>query len=222
MDASPARTALQTIVERWPDLTAALATRQNSDWPPSMGISRMREPDETGDGRIGDVRTLPIDVDVLDTMVAIEAALVALADRIASDIQRPAMSHAPRDAGWPLPDRALRDALADRDAADPRRWRYTGQRTAPAAATWLAQRLTARPGGPHRPLTLGHVRSIEDISRASASRIDRLLRTARRTTSTGRQHDGCGGTLHLSGGDGTDPEVVCDRCARSWRPAAAA
>ncbi|WP_049566817.1 hypothetical protein [Streptomyces sp. SBT349] len=221
-DLTTTRAALTTIATLWPHLADAVAQRQNTEWPPAMGITKLREPDEFGDGRPGDVRTLPLNVDVFDAMADITGALVALADHVAADTQRPAMSHAPRDRQWTPGDRQQRDHLADTDAADPRRWRYTGTRTAPHAARWLHDRLVSRPGGPFRPLSLQHVHRIETTATAAAQRIEQLLRIARRTTSTGRQHDGCGGNILVSGGDGTDPEAHCDRCGRTWRPAIAA
>ncbi|KAB8162937.1 hypothetical protein FH609_004215 [Streptomyces sp. 3MP-14] len=215
-DLTATRTALTNVIALWPLLADAVGARPAGDWPPAMGISRLREPDEAGDGRPGDVRPLPISVDVFDAMTEITERLVDLADRIAADTQRPAMSHAPRTAGWPAADRERRDQLADADAADPRRWRYTGQRSAPAAAQWLAHRLSAKPGGPFAPLALQHLHQIQRAAETAADRIETLLRIARRTTATGRTHDGCGGDLMVSGGDGTDPAIDCDACGRRW------
>ena len=219
-DLTTTRAHLATIVGLWPLLADAVGARPQTDWPPAMGISRMRGPDEAGDGRIGDVRPLPINVDVHDAMTAITEQLVELADQIAAETQRPAMSHAPR--GWPAADRQRRDELADQDAADPRRWRYVGTRSAPAAAQWLAHRIDATPGGPFAPLSLQHLHAIERAATGAADRIEQLLRIARRTTATGRTHDGCGGDLMVSGGDGGDPAVECADCGRHWTLANAA
>ena len=131
---------LQTVIDRWADLTDALATRQQTTWPPTMGVTRLvhdLEADEhthtqrivtrrlddgrttyecascnhVGDGNGHPVRPdrdqpgpgaspAPISVDILDTMRTVESELVHCADVIASQIQRPAMNHAPRGAGW--------------------------------------------------------------------------------------------------------------------------
>jgi hypothetical protein len=202
-----------------------------------MGIQRLREPDDAGDGRIGDVRPLVVNVDVVDAMQDITDQLLGLADHIASQIQRPIITPAPRDAGWTPTDIARRNAVALEDATDARRWRYAigspdihsrpvperGRpipRAAPGAASWLAHRLGARPGGPFAPLALQHLRAITDTVIPAASRIETLLRIARRSTSTGRTHDGCGGNITVSGGDGADPEARCEACGRTWRPQA--
>ncbi|MDT0306853.1 hypothetical protein RM780_07735 [Streptomyces sp. DSM 44917] len=212
----PAATHLQLLLDHWPDLEDALTARQATDWPPSMGIQRLREPDETGDGRVGDVQRLPIRADVFDAMQEITRALVDLADQIAAEIQRPPA--APFRPASSLDETGRRlAALAGHDAADARRWRYTGQRTATQAATWLNARYTNQPG-PAAPLRDAHRTAIADVAAACAVTTTRLLRTARLTTPTGRQHDGCGGQLIVSGGDGQMPAVECDRCHRTWKP----
>ncbi|MGK5529347.1 hypothetical protein [Streptomyces sp. URMC 129] len=220
LHAGQAADNLTTIVRHWDDLTEAVALRENPDWPPTMGIQRLREPDETGDGRRGDVQRLPIRPEVLDAMREITDALTELADHVASQVQRPPVTVSTRP-GWTDDLHRQAVALAAQDAADPRRWRIGHPaNTAVGAAGWLLTRL-APMDGPFRPLHDQQHRHIADIAAACALTTTRLLRTARLTTKTGRTHDGCGGALLITGGDGTDPAVVCARCERTWTPATA-
>ncbi|ADI05637.1 hypothetical protein SBI_02516 [Streptomyces bingchenggensis BCW-1] len=187
---------LQTIINRWADLQDALSARQTTTWPPVMGIVHLVHDDEraahtaerldTAPDAPGN-RPVPLDLGIYDTMRAIEQDLVELADQTAALIQRSPMSYAPRD--WPAADRARRNQLAAADARGLRRWRYTGQRSAPYAAAWLAARLHGQPG-PFDRLTDGWRHRITAIAATTADRVDRALGTARRRTavppSTGR------------------------------------
>lgn len=247
---------LQLLIDRWADLADALAARQQTTWPPTMGVARLvhdLDADEhthpqrivtrrTTDGRIayecascthvGDgrghpvrpdrdqpgpgVSPAPIDVSILDTMRDVEAELVHCADVIASQIQRPAMAHAPRGAGWTPAEIARRNELADADAADPRRWRYPGTRSAPYAAAWLAARIEGVPG-PFLPLGPTRTARITAVAAACAARVETALRIARRAAAVDWPCPACRGALEVHGGDGQPPAVRCAGCGRTWR-----
>lgn len=247
---------LQLVIDRWADLADALTARQQTSWPPTMGITRLvtdLDQDEhthhqriitrhTADGRttyecascdhVGDGRghpirpdrdqpgpgtsPAPISIDILDTMREVEAGLVHLADVTAAEIQRPAMSQAPRGAGWTANEIARRDALADADAADPRRWRYPGARTALYAAAWLAARLEGTPG-PFLPLGPTRTARITTVAAASATRIETALRIARQAAAVEWPCPACRGQLEVHGGDGQPPAVRCADCGRAWQ-----
>ncbi|MFT2014626.1 hypothetical protein ACMA1D_02075 [Streptomyces sp. 796.1] len=227
-------TQLHHIISRWGDLHDALTEHQARQWPPVMGISRLVLDDDARDAYRAEradtnpdapgPRPMPISADILDTIRAIEDALVHCADVIAAEIQRPAMPRAPRGAGWTPAEIEQRDQLAAEDAADPRRWRYPGTRSAPYAAAWLAARLEAGPG-PFLPLGAIRVGRIARVADAAVGRLDRALREARRTTSAGRPCPACrGDRLEVHGGDGQPPAVQCADCGRTWtehQPAAA-
>ncbi|NJQ14201.1 hypothetical protein [Streptomyces bohaiensis] len=215
MDTTAITGQLYAITCRWPDLTAAAAGRPHGAWPPASLTThqRSREEYEPAD------HTTPVRLHLLDVQTEITERLVDLADEIAAVIQRPAVTPAP--LGWSPADRARRNALAAQDTADPRRWRYVGTRTAPQAATWLAGRLTSRPGGPHRPLSLQQVAQIQAASAWSAARLHHALGTVRRSVALPVGCH-CGGQRRLHGGDGREPEVRCVACGRTWRAAGAA
>ncbi|TDC03079.1 hypothetical protein E1265_36650, partial [Streptomyces sp. 8K308] len=149
-------------------------------------------------------RSAPVRLHVLDTARQIERALVDTADHIAAEIQIPARSHVPpaarRPGTWTADYRARLDRAADQDAAAPRRWRYTGQRTAPTAAAWLLDRLVSLPGGIFHPLTLGHRAAIEQVAQTAADHVEHALGLARRAVEIPGRPCACGGTLMLHGG----------------------
>lgn len=222
--ADAAAAHLATVVRLWPDLVDALAVRQQTTWPPTMGIARLVDQDEREHAaahRYLDRRTdqigetpAPIRLDIVDTMRTVQADLVHTADVIAAEVQRPAMSRAPRH--WPAGDRARRNQLAEADAADPRRWRFPGARSAPLAAAWLAARLTAAPG-PFLPLNTRHHGAIEAAARRAATTIGTALEIERRQTPVRWPCPHCRGQLVVAGGDGQAPAVQCDDCGRTWR-----
>ncbi|MFY3807729.1 hypothetical protein, partial [Escherichia coli] len=81
-------------------------------------------------------RPTPISIDVLDAIRTVEIALLGLADRIAADVQRaPAARTRSAGPGDEIGFRLATAAVAD--AADKRRWRFTGTRTVPEAVIWL-------------------------------------------------------------------------------------
>lgn len=199
---------LQLVVHHWQDLHALRTTRPHDAWPPPSLQTYLRTVDEYDPQD----RSAPVRLHVVDTIRAVEGALLDLADQTAATAQRPVI-HAPA-AGRGWSDDAHRQALllAARDAADPRRWQYTGARTAPAAATWLTARLANHPG-PFRRLTDGQRERIALIAAGAADRVQHALGTARRTAALGRDC-ACGGGLILEGGDGQPPAVVCQSCGR--------
>lgn len=246
---------LQLVIDRWADLADALTARQQTTWPPTMGVARLVHDldadenthtqrivtrrdehgrttyecascDHVGDGRGHPVRPdrdqpgpgtspAPISVDILDTMRDVEADLVHCADVIAAEIQRPAMARAPRGAGWTPAEIARRDQLADQDAADPRRWRYPGTRSAVYAAAWLAARIEGVPG-PFLPLGAGRAARITTVAAAAADRVETALRIARRAAAVDWPCPACRGLLEVHGGDGQPPAIRCADCGRTW------
>lgn len=217
---------LTTVITRWSDLIDALTARNTSTWPPA-GLrhhlhSRSadeaewaaahryldRSPDQLGE------TPAPIRLDLLDTMREVEADLVRLADITAAEVQRPAMSRAP--AHWLPADRARRNELADRDAADPRRWRYPGHRDAPLAARWLTARLSDGPG-PFVRLHGRHRITIAAAAEQAATRVETALALVRRSTPVAWPCPHCRGQLAVHGGDGQAPAVRCEDCGRTWR-----
>ncbi|MEU0808764.1 hypothetical protein [Streptomyces sp. NPDC005970] len=252
----PATQHLQTIIDRWADLADALAARQQTTWPPTMGVARLVAEldadehthhqrlitrrlddgrttyecvscDHVGDGRGHPIRPdrdhpgpgvspAPVSVAILDTMRDVEQQLIHCADVIASEIQRPAMSRAPRGASWAPEEIARRDQLAAQDAADPRRWRYPGTRSAVYAAAWLAARLEDVPG-PFLPLGASRAARIAAVAAAAAARVETALRIARRAAAVDWPCPHCRGQLEVHGGDGQPPAVRCADCGRTWR-----
>jgi hypothetical protein len=169
---------------------------------------------ERDPAQIGE-RPIPLSLRVYETMRTVEAALVELADQTAAEVQRPAMSRAPRT--WPAPDRARRDQLADADAADRRRWRYTGHRSAPHAALWLCALVEGRPG-PWRPLSDAHRARIRRVAAGALERIETTLDTAAEVAAL-TEPCPCGGTIEVYGGAGTTPVAHCQGCGVLWTEA---
>ncbi|MFI1677026.1 hypothetical protein [Streptomyces sp. NPDC020607] len=157
-------------------------------------------------------RPAPVRLAVLDTMRAVEAALVDCADQTAAVVQRSPMAYAPR--GWPAADRARRDQLARADALDPRRWRYTGRRTAPYAALWLLARVT-RAAGPFAALPEREERRISTVAEGAAARVERALDIAAQRRTLERRC-GCGGAIDVHGGEGRAPLAHCTGCGQVW------
>lgn len=185
-----------------------------------------RDPIQLGD------RPVPVRLHILDTMRVVEAALIACADDIAHAAQREPIAPptarrtavAPyitqREADIAAADRRRREQLAHADRVDPRRWRYTGRRTAPYAALWLLARVERAPG-PCRPITDTEERRIGTVAAGAADRVERALDIAaqRRTL---EQRCACGGAIDVHGGEGRAPIAHCTRCGRVWRAEAEA
>ncbi len=181
-----------------------------------------RSPDQPG------WTAAPLRLDVLDTMVTVEAGLLELADQIAAAVQHAPITPAPPRRSWPDDPRARRTAQADdvrrnqlalRESKNPRRWRYTGtQRTAPLAALWLLAR-TQGVRGPWRPLTYAEQHRIDTVARTSAGLVERALDVGDGRARLAAVCPVCSGPLDMHGGAGTDPLVRCTRCGKTWAPA---
>jgi hypothetical protein len=218
-------THLTVVIRHWPDLQDALgqpaihhgfgiglrghlaALTDIAD----RALARAAERADSAPDAPGE-RPAPLRTTILDTMTEVEAALVDCADQLAAEIQRTPMTRAPRN--WPAADRARRDQLADQDANDPRRWKWTGKRTAPYAALWLYARLT-QAGGPFAPLTDRHRETVAAVARTSAERVERALDIAAQTRTLEQRHD-CGGRINVHGGEGRQPLAHCTGCGRIW------
>ncbi|MFF4752667.1 hypothetical protein ACWD5R_11375 [Streptomyces sp. NPDC002514] len=241
--ATPVQVNLETIARRWTDLQDALASTGTTTWPPAGRISDYltaldqadaelveaahwqaaytrqyldRDPNQVGATRP------PLRIEILDTMRTVEAALVATADQVAAIVQRSPMPSAPRS--WPAADRARRDQLAHADATDPRRWQYSGSRTATRAALWLLARVHGAPG-PFRPLPDREAQLIANVAAGARQRIEQALDIGSRTAAIARPCPGCGGRLEMHGGAGARPVAHCTGCGHTWThpdPAAAA
>lgn len=168
-------------------------------------------------------RPVPVRLHVLDTMRAVEAALVACADDIARTAQRapisvPAARKADyrtlREARIADADRKRRTELALADERDSRRWRYTGRRTAPYAALWLLARVERAPG-PCRRITEDEERRIGRVAVGAAERIERALDIAAQRRTLEQRH-GCGGAIDVHGGEGRPPVAHCTGCGAIW------
>jgi hypothetical protein len=219
---------LYDITRHWDDLVDAL-DGQTSSWPPAGKADLLRALDqrdaeevaharahavhrrscERDPGQIGEVAA-PINLGIYDTMRAVEAALLHLADTIAAEVQRPATLPA--------------------DAANPARWRYTGQRTAPQAALWLlarwdgaSGRLRGCPGtpSPFTPLTDQHRARIAAVAEGAAARIEQALDLVGRDRVLAEPCR-CGGRITMRGGGGADPAAQCGTCGQVWTLASAA
>lgn len=169
------------------------------------------------------VRPVPVRLHILDTMRAVEAALVACADDIARDAQRapisvPAARRADyrtlREARIAAAERERQTELAHADEVDPRRWRYTGRRTAPYAALWLLARVERAPG-PCRRITDAEAARIGKVAAGAAERIERALDIAAQHRTLEQPHS-CGGAIDLHGGEGRPPLAHCTGCGAIW------
>ncbi|GAA2392028.1 hypothetical protein [Streptomyces coeruleofuscus] len=150
-------------------------------------------------------RPTPVDVYVLMT---IETGLVTTADWLAERVKRPAF-RAATGQGWSDDVHRQVVLLAAKDSADPRRWKFTGQRSAPEAAEWLSLRFRNSPG-PFRTLAEGERQAVENVARMGAELIRRTLGEARRTEAVPHPCPlPCGGQLVVEGGDGAPPVVRC-------------
>ncbi|QJT04379.1 hypothetical protein G9272_32190 [Streptomyces asoensis] len=169
--------------------------------------SQERDPIQIG------VRPVPVRLHILDTMRAVEASLHGTADQIAADVQRAPMPFAP--SNWPAADRERRNQLARADAADPRRWRWTGRRrSASYTALWLLARIEGK-GGPFRALTVVQLEQIGVVAAGAAERVERALDIAAQRRTLEQRH-GCGGAIDVHGGEGRPPLAHCTGCGVVW------
>ncbi|MGW7196629.1 hypothetical protein [Streptomyces chryseus] len=232
---------LWTVIHHWKDLEDALDGRPNT-WPPTMGIATLsnrhqdKEELEAARYRATALRALerapeqlgwtaaPLRLDVLDTLTTVEAALVELADQTAAAIQHAPITPAPPRRSWPADPKARRTAKADdnrrnllalRQAKDPRRWRYTGQRTTRQAALWLLARVQGV-RGPWRPLTDEEAQRIHLVARVAAHLVEHALDVGEGKVTLAEACPLCGGVLDIHGGAGARPVVRCTSCGRTW------
>ncbi|MER7801220.1 hypothetical protein ABTX71_12905 [Streptomyces parvulus] len=172
-------------------------------------------------------RPVPVRLHILDTMRAVEAALIACADDIAHAAQRAPIAGptarrtathpylTQREADIAAADRARRTELAHADLVDPRRWRYTGRRTAPHAALWLLARIERAPG-PCRRITEDEERRIGNVAAGAAERVERALDIAAQQRTLSTPCPDCDGAVDVHGGEGRVPVAHCTGCGRIW------
>ncbi|WP_051741185.1 hypothetical protein [Kitasatospora sp. MBT66] len=223
-----ALTDLTTIADLWDDLREQLDTPTITSWPPAGITAYLAALDEHArEEYLADQaaeraertalapgeRPVPLRLAVLDTIRALDATLLHIADQIASSVQRPART---AKAAGPGDDIGLRLSLAaTADQADPRRWSWTGGgRDARTAALWLAKRLDGE-AGPFRRLRPAEVDRIAIVAAGARQRIEKTLGLARREDPIPRPCH-CGGELVMRQGGGQDPEVQCRTCSATW------
>lgn len=229
MTTHPAALHLARIGILWPHLDDALGSCGGSNWLASRAdlFRALDDADrdeaaalralERDPAQIGETRA-PLSLHILDTARLVETTLVHLADTLAPQITRPALSHAPADwqaRGWTPADRAARNAAADEEQGDPRRWRYVGLRTAEYAAGWLHARVTGQPG-PFWALTAAQLHHVEQAAAGCADRIATALDLTTRTIPDTRPCPLCAGQLVVTTGAGRPPAARCADCARAW------
>jgi hypothetical protein len=180
-----------------------------------------RDPIQLGD------RPTPVRLHILDTMRVVESVLIACADDIAHAAQRTPIAgptarrtavapyRTQREADIAAADRRRRTELAHADLVDPRRWKYTGHRTAPHAALWLLARIE-RAAGPCRRITDEEERRIGVVAAGAAERVERALDIAAQRRTLEQRHQECGGVIDMHGGEGRAPVAHCTGCGRVW------
>ncbi|MFB8242011.1 hypothetical protein ACFC58_36300 [Kitasatospora purpeofusca] len=223
-------TNLIHIADQWPVLRELLEARTPTTWPPAMGIQHTLT-DEQDEQQHAEAaleraertavapgeRPAPLRVGILDTITALEDDLLALADDIASSVQRPAFTTQFRSAA-PDDDVARSLALMGlKDQQDARRWRFnmTPGRTGERAARWLAARIDGH-DGPFRPLSDQQRAQIGLIATSVRRRLDQALgdRATDGRQPTGRQCT-CGGAFEVTTG-AEDFVISCTGCGESW------
>lgn len=228
MTTTTAQQHLTLVITHWPHLADMLTAPTTTTWPPAglrtylaaraddedQAERALLRADERSPDQLGRTEA-PLRVAVFDTMQDITDRLVHCATITAATIQRPPMAPAP--SNWPPADRARRDALAADDAADPRRWQYTGRpRTAVDAAAWLLARVTAGRGGPFRPLTVNQTEAIASATARAAGQIEHTLDLADQSRRLTPPCPDCGAGIDLHGGAGASPLAHCTGCGRVW------
>ncbi|MET9816539.1 hypothetical protein [Streptomyces sp. NPDC006355] len=152
----------------------------------------------------------PLRLHVVDACRAVEAALCAVADEIAAEVQRAPIKPLSRSIPG---DRAGLDLalLAARDEADPQRWHYNlGGRSAVRAAEWLISRLEGKPG-PCMPIDDAQRERISRIAREAARRVERTIgNDRRRGFLMDRPCPYCGASLTMHRGGTDAPTVTCE------------
>jgi hypothetical protein len=228
---------LRTIATTWADLNEALGA------PATIGgfgrglrayMAALDETDldaaaelralERDPAQIGQ-RPIPIRLQVYATMRTVEAALTGCAAAVAEHVQRaPIAMPAPRRAAvartradrvaWD--DHARRIRMAQQDAADPRRWKWTGTPpSAPYTALWLLARVEGKPG-PFRPMQDAQHRHITAVAAEARARVERILDTGAEEAELSHPCPNCKGTIRVYGGAGTSPLANCADCGGVW------
>ncbi|MFF3300946.1 hypothetical protein [Streptomyces sp. NPDC002908] len=242
MSTSPA-TDLRTIATTWVDLndalgapaviagfgrglTAYMAALEETDLDAAAELRALeRDPAQIG------IRPIPMRLAVYATMRTVEAALTGCAAAVAEHVQRPPMPMpAPRRAAYARTradrvawdDHARRVQAAQDDAADPRRWKWTGVApTAPYAALWLLARVQGAPG-PFRPLQDAQRHHVAAVAAEARRRVEAILDTGAATAELSRPCPDCGGTITVYGGAGASPLANCRDCGGIWSELGAA
>lgn len=170
-------------------------------------------------------RPIPIRLPIHETMRIVRAALLHCADTVAEVVQRsPMKPPPPRRAAYARTraervaweDHARRIQAAKDDAADARRWRWTGVRPdAPYTALWLLGRVQGAPG-PFRLLPDAEAELIATVARGVAERVEQALDVGERTAAIALPCPECGGRLNLHGGAGVSPVARCAGCGHVW------
>lgn len=220
---------LAHIVTNWDTLRDMLTTPTTATWPPTSlsdylnaldqadaeqyAAEQAAEHAERTATAMGE-RPVPLRLTVVDTIRALDAALLHLADTLASAIQRPAAT-VRRSAGpGDILGRQLR-LIATQDEADTARWRFNlTDRSGRTAARWLAARVAGEPG-PHRPLTEDELATVARVAAGARERLDKALGIGRREDPIPRRCS-CGGRMVMRQGGGQDPEVQCEGCGTRW------
>lgn len=230
---STATAHLTTVIDRWDDLTDMLTTHHGATWPEPMGITQLLHGNRDTEQEQHDLNervldriaeradsryTLgaspaPLRLTIVDTIRQADTDLVYLCDTLAQEVQRQPMKPAP--TSWLPADQDARNRLAAEDAADVRRWRYRGHRSAPYAAAWLLARIEAAPG-PFLRLTTVQLGRIEGVAKHVAGRIEAALDLVQSVQPVGRPCPLCAGPLVVASGDGEQPVVTCFGCRQTW------
>lgn len=205
MTTTATATQLQTIATLWPDLDDALSTPTAASWPPAGLRTYLaaleqhdatetaalraleRSPDQLG------ARPVPVNLRIMDTMRAVEAALHETATQIAATNQ------------------------LSTSRPHPHRWYFTGR---PRGAAWTAVWLSARAEGkfwPGRALTEAQHRHLSHVAAEALRRVETALDLATSTRELGPEHTcQCGGRIVVRGGAGNQPTANCRGCGALW------
>lgn len=231
-------THLRTCALHWTDLTDALSQPAITDGfgiglrghlalltEPDPDVLAQYRADERADSSpdAPGERPVPVRLHILDTMHRVENDLTACADHIARQVQRDpiplpsarsATYTSQREADIAYADRQRRTQLAHADLVDPRRWRYTGRRTAPHAALWLLARIERAPG-PCWRLDDDQERRVGVVAAGAAVRVEQALDIAAQRRTLEQLHS-CGGRIDVHGGAGAKPVAHCTGCGAVW------
>lgn len=147
-----------------------------------------RNPEQLGD------RPVPVNLRIMDTMRAVEAALHETADQIAATNQH-----------------------HDVRTSHPHRWSFTGRRPgAVHTALWLSAR-AAGVFWPGRALTEPQHRHLGHVAAEALHRVETALDLAHGVRELSPDHTcQCGGRIVVEGGAGDQPTARCRQCGANW------